>query len=162
MYASRSLSDVERRYSQTEKEALAIVWACEKFERYLSGIDSFQLITDHKPLVPLINTQNLNKAPLRCQRLLMRLRRFNLTAKHVPGKQLVVPDTLSRSPISDCESSTIDDVSAYVDCVIQNKPLSDTKLKEIKACTITDPVLPDIMRYTLSGWQNKKSSITNY
>ena len=47
-YASRSLSDVERRYSQTEKEALALVWACEGFYMYIYGID-FELLTDHKP-----------------------------------------------------------------------------------------------------------------
>ena len=36
-YAAKSLTDVERRYSQTEKEALALVWACERFKLYLLG-----------------------------------------------------------------------------------------------------------------------------
>lgn len=47
MYASRSLTTLERKYSQTEKEALAIVWACERLHMYLIGID-FELLTDHK------------------------------------------------------------------------------------------------------------------
>ena len=52
IYVSRLLTNVERRYCQTEKEALAIVWACERLHMYLSG-SSFVLHTDHKPLVTL-------------------------------------------------------------------------------------------------------------
>ena len=48
-YASRILTDVERRYSQTEKEALGIVWACERFHMYLYGVN-FELRTDHRLL----------------------------------------------------------------------------------------------------------------
>ena len=48
-YASRTLSDVERQYSQTEKEASAVVWGCERFHMYLIGTE-FDLLTDHKPL----------------------------------------------------------------------------------------------------------------
>ncbi|KAI7789539.1 hypothetical protein IRJ41_010502 [Triplophysa rosa] len=51
VYASRALSDVEKCYSQTEREALAILWGCEHFHLYLYG-SPFILVTDHKPLQP--------------------------------------------------------------------------------------------------------------
>ena len=47
-YASRSLTGSEQRYSQTEKEALGVVWACERFHFYVYGM-KFVVETDHKP-----------------------------------------------------------------------------------------------------------------
>ena len=48
-YVSRSLTEVERRYSQTEREALAIVWAIERLHIYLYG-GPFTLYTNFKPM----------------------------------------------------------------------------------------------------------------
>ena len=57
-YASRALSDTERRYAQIEEEALASTWACEKFSNYILG-RPFLLESDHKPLIPLLSTKHL-------------------------------------------------------------------------------------------------------
>ena len=53
-FASRALSAVEQRYSQTEREALAITWACEHFHIYIFGAP-FTVFTDHKPLTSIFN-----------------------------------------------------------------------------------------------------------
>ena len=158
IFASRTLSMAEKKYAQIEKECLAAVWACEKFERYIIGLESFKLITDHKPLVPLINTQDLDRTPLRCQRLLMRLMRFNAVAEYVPGKQLVVPDTLSRSPLRSTED-TAGEVNIFVDSVMASKPVSDSKLEGIRAATEADLVLQEAINLTKSGWPDREKSV---
>ena len=140
-FASRTLTDSEKKYAQIAKECLALVWACEDFSRYLCGLESFQLFTDHKPLVSLINHHDLDRVPLRCQRLLMRLMRFRAKAEHVPGKELVVADTLSRNPLPALSetSDTQENVQAYADAAEMERPASPEKIEQIKLATASDP-----------------------
>ena len=99
-YASRAMSETKRRYSQIEKEALGIVWACEKFTDYIMG-KRVQLQTDHKPLVLLLSTTHLDRIPPRVLRFRLRLTRFDYSIAHVPGKLLCTADALSRAPTFD-------------------------------------------------------------
>ncbi len=59
VFASRSMSETERRYVQIEQEALATTWACEKLADYLLG-RKFTIESDHKPLIPLLNSKQLD------------------------------------------------------------------------------------------------------
>ena len=91
-YASRSLTDVERRYSQTEKEALALVWACERFSLYLYGV-SFELETDHRPLEFIFGAKS--KPAARVERWVLRMQAFDAKIVYRPGKSNIA-DCLSR------------------------------------------------------------------
>ena len=52
-YASRTLSNSERNYSQIDKVSLAIIFAVKHFNFILYGKDRFTIYTDHKPLISL-------------------------------------------------------------------------------------------------------------
>ena len=81
-YASRSLTSVERRFSQTKREDLAIVWGCEHFHLYLYGAQShFILITDHRPL-KLILQNPASRPPPRIERWNLRLQLYNFVVQH--------------------------------------------------------------------------------
>lgn len=67
---------------QIEKDSLAGVWAFKKFDRNLNGLEQFNLINDHKPLVPLIYSHNLDDVSLWCQQLLMRFMRLNPVSEY--------------------------------------------------------------------------------
>ena len=107
-YASRTLTSAEQKYAQIEKEALAVTRSCERFNDYLLGT-TFHINTDHKPLVPLLSTKNLDELPT-CIRFKMRLMRYSFTISHVAGKNLITVDALSRAPVS---TSNIQDEECY-------------------------------------------------
>ena len=88
-YASRGLTDVERRYSQTEREALALVWACERFNMYIFGRD-FELETDHKPLEYIYSQKS--KPSARVERWVLRLCSYGQLL--LRGSRIVIPQVL--------------------------------------------------------------------
>ena len=90
---SRSLTDAEQRYSQLEREALAIRWGCERCYQYLIG-SQFTVVTDHKPLLPMINNPH-SRPPLRIERWLMYLQQFDFQLEYGKGIENTA-DYLSR------------------------------------------------------------------
>ena len=152
------MSPTEQRYAQIEKEALGITWASERFADYLIGLE-FHVETDHKPLVPLLGTRNLEDLPARVQRFRMRMMRFTYSISHVPGKSLYTADTLSRAPLvrplDQDEEKLEADVRAYVDSIIKYLPATDNRLEDFKSQQQQDEITRQLITYCSEGWPEK-------
>ena len=155
MFASRSMTSTEQRYAQIEKEALAVTWACEKFADFLIGLHSFQIETDHKPLVPLLHKKSLDDLPPRIQRFRMRLMRFSFTIFHTAGKNLHVADALSRAPVRNAnadELKTEENLHIFVNALMQCLPASKKKLEEIKRLQDQDDDIKAVKEFCKTEW----------
>ena len=156
-YASRKLTDTETRYAMVEKEALAICWACEKFDYYLVG-RIFEVETDHKPLVAILGDKDLSKLPLRVQRFKLRMMRYEYTIFHTPGSHMYLADSLSR-PSEPCETSVYQcaSVECFVDDYVEQNLLDDVREDELYQAIKTDEVALKILSFVEFGWPAKKS-----
>ncbi|XP_061195212.1 uncharacterized protein K02A2.6-like [Saccostrea echinata] len=136
-YASRSLSDTERRYSQTEKEALALVWACERFHVYLYGTE-FELLTDHKPLECIYSPKS--KVCARIERWVLRMQPYTFKVRYIPGPRNIA-DTLSRLVKNDPAQKSLDLEDAYVRFVAKEATPMAMTTREIERASESDPEL---------------------
>ena len=158
-YASRAMTPADVQYAQIEKEVLTLTWACEKFSDYLVGL-KFHIFTDHKPLVPLLSTKRLDELPLRVQRFRLRLMRYYFTISHVPGKDMTIPDALSRAPSTEAtlnDKGFQDEVNAYVNVVIKNLPASQHRIQQIRKHQEEDAVLRQVSKFCYGGWPDVKN-----
>ena len=137
-YSSRTLTDVEKRYSQLEKECLGILHGCEKFRLYLLG-GSFTILTDHKPLVSLLNKPSA-RIPLRIERWSLRLQDYDFNIQHIKG-EFNPADYCSRHTIANLHSVAGAVTEAYVNFVIETARPTAVTLTEIYKCTEQDRTL---------------------
>ena len=134
-YASRTLTAVERRYSQTEREAIAVVWGCERFYLYET---TFDIYTDHKPLEIIYSPTS--KPPARIERWGLRLQPYKFCVKYSPGIGNPA-DVLSHLPLPNATTNTRNTAEEYVQFVAQNAAPKALSLSTIKEATNQDPVL---------------------
>ena len=91
-YASKTFNEAQENYSTTEKEMLAMVFACEKFRPYILG--SYVIIhTDHVAIKYLMAKK---EAKPRRIRWVLLLQEFDLEIKEKKGCDNVIVDHLSR------------------------------------------------------------------
>ena len=151
-YASRAMTSTEQRYAQVEKEALAMTWSCEKFSDFLIGMQDFTIETDHKPLLALMKTKQLDELTPRIQRFRMRMMRFSYHIVFTAGKNLATADALSRAPTSQPgreEEKKEDETRAYVRSVVECLPATDQRLEEVRREQELDEICRNVKDFVL-------------
>lgn len=118
-FASRALTEAEKKYATTEQECLAVVWAIKKFRPYLEGY-RFRVITDHSSLRWLHNLKNPTG---RLARWALELLEYDYAIEYRKGALHHVPDPLSRIYEPDGELCAI---------VLTNDAWYNTRVRDIE------------------------------
>jgi hypothetical protein len=157
MYVSRTLSTAEKNYSQIEREALAIVYGVKYFHKYVAG-RPFSIITDHKPLLGLLNPSRpiSHMTSVRLQKWCLALGGYNFKLQYKPGKLHSNVDALSRLP----DPIQYKDIPVPEEIVMLLNHLDSGPItsKQISSASRIDPILCKVMDYVRSYWPHHISN----
>ncbi|XP_063591351.1 uncharacterized protein LOC134768457 [Penaeus indicus] len=171
---SRFLTDTETRYATIELEMQAVVWAISKCKFYLRGLQHFSVMTDHRPLVPILNHYSLDAIENpRLQRMKDKVAPYIYTAMWRAGKELCIPDALSRSPVSrptmedgvfDAEMNTSVKIVALQ--AVQSTKASeaideqeDLFLEELRTAASKDASYEELLHHVKSGFPKDRYNL---
>ncbi|UYV79719.1 K02A2.6-like [Cordylochernes scorpioides] len=159
-FASRTLTDAEKNYSQLEKEALSIVYGCEKFRQYLLG-RSFVLVTDNRPLMHLFSPHK--PIPVcgasRIKRWSLKLGAFHYSVEFRKTDDHGNADALSRLPLKAVERESIDEDQVLLLRKMNEVPFS---FRDVAFETRRDKILSIVLRNVQEdNWQMPKISNEN-
>jgi hypothetical protein len=130
---SFALTSAQKNYAVIELEMLAIVRAIDKCRFYLQGADTFEVITDHKPLLGIMDKPINEIDNPRLSRFRQKISAFVFTISWKPGKYHFAADALSRYPVfSSQEDNEHYAVARLISC-------TDARLDEMAERAKSDP-----------------------
>ena len=164
---SRFLTETESRYAMIEIELLGIVWATKKCRIFLDGLSHFEIVTDHRPLLTILNKYQLDEIENpRLQRLRMQLLNYKYTVTWQRGKDHLAADALSRSPVSDPHSDdeiAEQEVELHLRAIIasnHSEAQDDLRLNELRQVAELDDTYQELRRLIVNGFPQEKNKLS--
>ena len=143
-------------YAMIELEALGACWAMKKCDMFLRGLPHFKLVTDHQPLIPILNSKGIADVENpRLQRLMMKMLPYT-------PKDHLAADALSRFPIDEpcledelCESHA----EAGVNVHFVDKSTTASQFQELFHHQQADDTLLKVIHYVQIGWPEMRNEV---
>lgn len=152
MFASSTLSQAERNYSQVHREALAVVFSVKKFHKYIYGKE-FTIRSDCQALREIFNNKNIPPvAAARLQRWSVFLSMYRYKMEYKSAFNMRNADGLSRLPlnsITEVDGGSINVLKLNTESQL---PIS---VETIRQHTEEDENLKKISEYVREGWPQK-------
>ena len=145
-FTSKTLTDVETRYANIERECLSVCFGLKKFHTYIYR-RHILVQNDHKPL-EMIQRKPIHAALPRLQYMFLKLQKYNNTIQYIPGKDMVLADRLSHFPSHSNNNQIV------LHHNIQTINFNSECLKIIRGATERDPIHSTLYRLTLNGWHD--------
>lgn len=158
-YYSITMNATERRYSQLDKEALAIVKCMKKFYNHLLG-RKFEIQTDHKPLLGLWGAEKpiTSMVSPRLVRGAVFLSNYDYQLIYVPKEQIENADALSRIPPEESKMNEEHKELLPDVLLLESLPERPINCKLLAKFTKDDSVLGQVYKYTQKSWPNAIAS----
>lgn len=156
-YASIGLTQTQRHYAQIEKEILEIVYGAQNFYQFIYGRPTL-VESDNKPLQYILN-KPLHQAPLRLQKMMLTLQRYDLKIKYLPGVEPSVADALNRSCLPETTETLIPDLEVNEVHLSKHLPITPEKYAEFQQATVDDPVMQTLSSVIQNGWPKSKKDV---
>ena len=160
-YASRALSPIESRYSQTDIEGLSLVWGIEHFRLFLLGTE-FDVYTDHKALEAIFNNPK-SKPPACIERWMLRLQPYNFRVIY-KKRTFNEADYLSCHPVTNQLRTTVEEriTDNHVNFIINHTVPKSMTLQEIKDATKGDVTLMNVKECLKTGKWEEDTELKPY
>lgn len=149
-FASRTLTQAERNYSQIEREGLAVIFGVTRFRQYLYG-RRFTLVTDNKPLASILGpkTQFPALAAARMQRWALILAAYSYDVEYRRSEEIPMADFLSRLPCSMAPREKEDEATV---CFLENMEKLPITAEQVKLASSRDLELAQVAQHLKAGW----------
>ena len=156
-YVSRDLTYVQERYSQTERNALAVAWTTDEYRLYIYG-KPVEIITHHSPLEWLFNNPR-SKPNARIERWLMTMQdRYDYIVTYRLGKNTEnLADDMTRymAMSSDEVNNPAREAKQYVNFIESHAITKATSATDVKKATLEDGTLQRVIENLLKGCWNE-------